>query len=460
MKPASKDGSEHSPGRVLVIDDEPLALKNLRRILEKDGHTVSTFKNPLRALERLEEEPCDLIISDIRMPYMDGLTLLNRAKNMVPDIGVILITGYASLNGAVEATKLGAYHYLAKPFTPEQVRERVGEALREKFLRDRSSQQAEENGALNENPLIIGESPKMVQVSEVIQQIAPTECNVLITGESGTGKELVARALHVHSHRKEGPFMAFNCGAFSEELIANELFGHEKDAYTGATHQKPGLLAAANGGTLFLDEVGDMPLSMQVKLLRAIQEREVIPVGGTRPTPLDIRIIAASAKDLKTAANEGVFRRDLYFRLNVVSVLLPRLAERKQDVPLLSYHILEKFRRRTRKKVRAISREAMTILENYAFPGNVRELENILERAVALCQGEIIQTRDLPTDLTEMELYSYHKPGGALLNLEELERDYIHHILQHTGGVRTRAAEILGIDRASLWRKMKKYDLE
>ena len=460
MTPASKDGSEHPSGRVLVIDDEPLALKNLRRILEKDGHSVSTFKNPLRALERLKEEPCDLIISDIRMPYMDGLTLLDRAKNIVPDIGVILITGYASLDGAVEATKLGAYHYLAKPFTPEQVREVVREALREKFLRDRSSQHAEENGTLNEKPLIIGESPKMVQVSEVIRQIAPTECNVLITGESGTGKELVARALHVQSHRKEGPFMAFNCGAFSEELIANELFGHEKDAYTGATHHKPGLLAAANGGTLFLDEIGDMPLSMQVKLLRAIQEREVIPVGGTRPTPLDIRIIAASAKDLKTAANEGVFRRDLYFRLNVVSVLLPRLAERKQDIPLLAYHILEKFRRRTRKKVRAISQDAVTLLENYAFPGNVRELENILERAVALCQGEIIQTRDLPPDLTEMELYSYQKPGGPLLNLEELERDYIHHILQHTGGVRTRAAEILGIDRASLWRKMKKYGLE
>ncbi|MBW1780030.1 MAG: sigma-54-dependent Fis family transcriptional regulator [Deltaproteobacteria bacterium] len=460
MKPKQQKDQEAPSGRILVIDDEPLALKNLRRVLEKDGHRVSTFTNPLRALKRLEEAPCDLIISDIKMPYMDGLTVLNRAKSLAPDIGVILITGYASLNGAVEATKLGAYHYLAKPFTPKQVRELVRQALREKFLRDQSLNPSLGQGPLNTEPLIIGESPKMAQVGEVIRQIAPTECNVLITGESGTGKELVARAIHAHSHRRQGPFMAFNCGAFSEELIANELFGHEKEAYTGATSRKPGLLAAANRGTLFLDEIGDMPLSMQIKLLRVIQEREVIPVGGTRPISLDIRIIAASAKDLKSAATDGAFRQDLYFRLNVVSVVLPRLAERKQDIPLLAYHMLERFRRQTQRKVRAVSQEAMTLLENYAFPGNVRELENILERAVAMCQGEVIQVRDLPPDLAELELYSYHRPGGALLNLEELERDYIRHILQLTGGVRTRAAEILGIDRASLWRKMKKYDLE
>ncbi len=460
MEPNPKDDLEAPSGRIITIDDDPLALKNLRRVLEKDGHKVSTFKNPLRALERLEKEPCDLLISDVKMPYMDGLTVLNEVKRLAPGIGVILITGYASLDGAVKATKLGAYHYLAKPFTPKQVRDLVRHALSEKFLRDRCLQQPQGGETLSEKPLIIGQSPKMVQVAEVIQQIAPTECNVLITGESGTGKELVARALHAHSHRKGGPFMAFNCGAFSEDLIANELFGHEKDAFTGATRQKPGLLAMADGGTLFLDEIGDMPLSMQVKLLRVIQEREFIPVGGTRPTALDIRIIAASAKDLKIAANEGVFRQDLYFRLNVVSVVLPRLAERKPDIPLLAYHILEKFRRQTQKKVRAISREALSLLEQYAFPGNVRELENILERAVALCRGEVIQARDLPPDLTEMELYSYEKPGGSLLNLEELERDYIGHVLQLTGGVRTRAAEILNIDRASLWRKMKKYGLE
>ena len=460
MNPEQQNGREISPGRVFVIDDEPLTLKNLRRILEKDGHSVSTFTNPFRALKRLEEDPCDLVISDVKMPYMDGVTVLDHIKRSAPNIGVILITGYASLDGAVEATKLGAYHYLEKPFTPEQIRELAREALKEKFLQDQYLLKSRKPEGLLQDPLIIGDSPKMAQVAEVIYQIAPTECNVLITGESGTGKELAARALHAHSHRKQGAFMAFNCGAFSEELIANELFGHEKDAFTGANSHKTGLLAAADGGTLFLDEIGDMPPSMQVKLLRVIQEREFIPVGGTKPIPLDIRIIAASAKDLKTAAAEGAFRQDLYFRLNVVSVVLPRLAERKQDIPLLAYHFLEKFRRRTQKKIRAISREAMDLLQNYPFPGNVRELENILERAVALCREEVIQVRDLPPDLAEVELYAYQRPAGDLLNLAELERDYIRHILGITGGVRTRAAEILGIDRASLWRKMKKYGLE
>lgn len=460
MEPNRKNGKVETVGRIVVVDDEPLALKNLRRILENEGYRVSTFNNPLRALKRLKEEHCELIISDIKMPYMDGLALLNQAKRLVPNIGVILITGYATLEGAVEATKLGAYHYLAKPFTPGQVRKLVKQALKDKYLMDESARQEKGQGSSGLGPVIIGQSPKMVQVSEVIRQIAPAECNVLIMGESGTGKELVARAIHAQSARTRGPFVAFNCGAFSEELIANELFGHEKEAYTGAISRKQGLLETANGGTIFLDEVGDMPLSMQIKLLRVIQEREVIPVGGTRPTALDIRIIAATAKDLKVAVNEGAFRQDLYFRLNVVSIVLARLAERRQDIPLLVYHILGKFRRRTKKKAKAISREAMTILENYAFPGNVRELENILERAVAMCQGEVIQVHDLPPDLAEVELYSYNRAGRALLNLEELEQDYIRHILQLTGGVRTRAAEILGIDRASLWRKMKKYGLE
>jgi len=446
-------------GRIMVVDDEKLALKALRRILEKAGHRVSTFSDPLRALERLEEQAYDLIISDIKMPYLDGMALLNQAKRLAPGIEVILITGYASLDGAIEATKQGAFHYLAKPFTPEQVRNLVNEALREKFLREDF---ARRDNARRSSlaPVIIGKSPKMVQVEEVIRQIAPTDCNVIITGESGTGKELVAQSIHIYSDRAHEPFVAFNCGAFSEELIANELFGHEKEAYTGATHQKPGLLETANGGTLFLDEIGDMPLSMQIKLLRVIQEREIIRVGGIRPTPLNIRVIAATAKDLKTAVAEGAFRQDLYFRLNVVNIVLPRLSERKEDIPLLAYHILEKCRRKTKKTIKAISQEAMALLESYAFPGNVRELENILERAVAMCRGQVIQVRDLPPDLAQLELYSYRRPGGELLNLEEMEKDYIQHVLQLTGGVRTRAAEILGIDRASLWRKMKKYGLE
>ena len=458
MKADRRTHGKGPQGRILVIDDEPVALKNLRRILEKDRHKVSTFSNPLRALERLNEEPYDLIISDIRMPYMDGFSLLDRIKGLFPDLGVILMTGYADLDGAIQATKSGAYYYLAKPFTPEQIRELVGQALHEKSLRDESLRQEEDQGR-EDLPVIIGRSPALLQVEDVIRQIAPTECNVLITGESGTGKELTARAIHARSGRKKGPFIGFNCGALSEELISNELFGHEKEAFTGATSRRPGLLLSANGGTIFLDEIGDMPLSMQIKLLRVLQEREVIPVGGTRPVPLDIRVVAATVQDLKVAVSEGAFRQDLYFRLNVVAIHLPRLIERRQDIPLLAYHCLEKCRRRSGKRVKAVSGDAMALLEQYAFPGNVRELENILERAVAMCRGDVIQVVDLPPDLAEVELYSYKREEGRLLKLEELEKDYIRHILGITGGKRTQAAQVLGIDRATLWRKIKKYGL-
>jgi DNA-binding NtrC family response regulator len=441
-------------GRIMVVDDELIALRNLRRALERAGHTVSTFSSPVRALESLEKTPYDLIITDLNMPYMDGMALFKKAKQKAPGVEVIIITGFASLEGAVEATKQGAFHYLAKPFSPEQLRSLVTQALREKLLREEASRPSPGG-----YPLIVGRAPKMLQVFEVIQQIAGTDCNIVITGESGTGKELVSRAIHIQSKRAKGPFVAFNCGALSEELIANELFGHEKEAFTGANTVKQGLLEAANGGTLFLDEIGEMPVSMQVKLLRALQEREIIRVGGTRPTPLDIRLITATAKDLKNAVAAGIFRQDFYFRINVVSVALPPLRERKDDIPLLVYHFLEKARKRLKKEIRALSEEAMSLLESYAFPGNVRELENIVERAVAVCRTGIIQIHDLPQDLTDLEFYSYQRSEGGLMSLEEMERDYIDHVLKLTGGVRTRAAEILGIDRASLWRKMKKFGL-
>jgi len=459
LGPAEEGRAAEPVGRIMVIDDEPVALKQLRRILEKLGHRVSTFSNPLRALERLEETPCDLIISDFKMPYLDGLEVLNRAKRIDPKVEVILITGYASLDGAVQATKQGAFHYLAKPFTPDQVRHVVSQALKQQSLMEKPRHQQPSPSGPFPPPVMIGKSLKMVRVQELIRRIAPTDCNVLITGESGTGKELAARAIHAYSTRSGGPFVAFNCGAFSDELLANELFGHEREAFTGANSRKPGLLETANQGTLFLDEIADMPLSMQMKLLRVIQEREIIRVGGTQPTALDIRIVAASAKDLKEAVAGGAFRRDLFFRLNVVNILLPSLAERKEDIPFLAYHILGKSIRGKTKRIKAVSGEAMSLLENYVFPGNVRELENILQRAAAVCQGEAIRICDLPPDLSEVQRYSHRKSGDRLLSLEELEEDYISHILHLTGGVRTRAADILGIDRASLWRKMKKYGL-
>jgi len=451
----SHDKEKDEMGRILVIDDDEMTLKNMRRILEKLGYQVSTFSNPLRALERLEESPYDVIISDFRMPYLDGLELLNRAKRLSPAVEVILITGYASIEGAIEATKQGAFHYLAKPFDPEQVRLIVGKALEMKSCKAHGEAAANHYG----NELLIGESSKIREVHEMVGQIAPTECNVLITGESGTGKELVARSIHAQSPRSKGPFMAFNCGAFSEELIANELFGHEKEAFTGALTCRAGLLETANTGTIFMDEIGDMPLSMQLKLLRVIQEREVTRVGGTRPVTLDVRIIAATARDLKVAVSEGVFRQDLYYRLNVVNIVLPKLTDRKEDIPLLVYHILERLKKQMKRQIRGLSGQAMSLLQRYAYPGNVRELENILERAVAIAKTEVIQVWDLPPDIEGLELYSYDRSDGGLLNLDELERDYISHVLKLSGGSRTKAAQILGIDRASLWRKMKKYGL-
>lgn len=450
---------ENPTGRIIIVDDEAIVLKNLRRILEKSGYIVSTCINPVKALEYIQNESYDVVISDIKMPYMDGLSFLNRVKSIAPEIEVILITGYASIDGAIKATKHGAYHYLPKPFTPDQIRQKVENALKDKVLQD-EGREAKKSISHPVGPVIIGKSPAILRIKEIIHQIAPADCNVLISGESGTGKELAARLIHTASDRRESPFVAFNCAAFNEELIDNELFGHEKDAYTGATSQKTGLLEAANGGTVFLDEIGDMPFSMQIKLLRVIQEREILRVGGTTPIPINVRIIAATAKDLKTAADTGDFRYDLFFRLNVVNIVLPRLSEHREDIPLLAYHILEKCRKKTNKRIRAISEEAMNLINNYAFPGNIRELENILEHAVAMCRSDVIHAHNLPSDLSEIKLYSYQKSRENLLKLEELEQDYITHVLQVTGGAKKVTAEILGIDRTSLWRKMKKYGLE
>jgi DNA-binding NtrC family response regulator len=445
---------EPEAARILVVDDEEVALKALRRLLEKDGHKVSTFSDPVRALERLRQEPCDLVLSDLCMPHLDGLEFMAQAKRLWPGLEVILITGYASVPNALKAVSQGAFHYLAKPLDPQEVRLQVGKAL--ELIRLRRQAKAMEVAG---PPLMIGSSPGMVRLQQIIGQIAPTDCNVLIEGPSGTGKELAARTIHDLSPRRSKPFMAFNCGAFTEELIANELFGHEKGAFTGADQARAGLLEAAQGGTLFLDEIGDMPLSMQVKLLRVLQERELMRVGGTRAIPLDVRVVAATARDLKAAAAQGAFRQDLYFRLNVVTLTLPPLSERRGDIPLLAYHFLYRLSRRMGKEVKRFSPEAMALLEGYAYPGNVRELENIVERAVALASEEVIRPSHLPPDLAELTLVKFHQPSQPLPTLEDMERDYVKLVLQRCGGSRTQAARLLGIDRTALWRRMKKYDL-
>lgn len=447
------------PAHIAIIDDDQMTIKRLRRILDNQRYRVAAFTSPVRLINHIEHAPCDLVISDVKMPGMNGFDLMTKVRSRFPDIQFILITGYASIDDAITATKEGAYHYLAKPFTPEQLRQRVTEALAQTKLKsqDRPTISPATKAPL---PVIIGKSKQMRHVDTLVRQIAPADCNVLITGDSGTGKELVARAVHAYSPRANGPFMAFNCGALTESLIANELFGHEKGAYTGAEESRAGLLEMANGGTLFMDEIGEIPQAMQVKLLRVLQEKEVLRVGGTRPIPLDVRIISATAKDLKAAMHSGAIREDFFFRINIFNIHLPPLRERREDVPLLAYHILNRLNVKNQKSVKAISHKALSILTQYAFPGNVRELENILERAVAVCQSDTIAAADLPTDLTELELQEYKRPETQLMTLEELEQDYIAHVLKITDGVRTRTAEILGIDRASLWRKIKKFGLE
>jgi DNA-binding NtrC family response regulator len=444
---------------VVIIDDEPITLKRLRRILEKEGCRIAAFSTPQRALQHLEDNPCDLVVSDIQMPGMSGLELMSRARSRFPEIEFILITGYASFDGAVDATKEGAFYYLAKPFTPDQLRERVEQALAQIAVRA-AARNAAAQGARLDAPVIIGKSLGIQQVETQIRQVAETDINVLITGASGTGKELVARCLHALSNRAKGPFVAFNCGAMTESLIDNELFGHEKGAYTGAEKSAPGLVETASGGTLFLDEIGEMPQAMQVKLLRVLQEKELIRVGGRSPVSLDVRVVSATSKDLKAAVAEGTMRSDFFFRINVFNIHLPPLNERREDIPLLAYHILNRIQGRGVHKVAAVSERAMALLTRYAFPGNVRELENILERAVAISRDGVIRVADLPPDLAEFELQEYKLPESQLMTLEALEQDYIAHVLKLTNGVRTRAAEILGIDRVSLWRKMKKYGLE
>jgi DNA-binding NtrC family response regulator len=447
------------PFKITIIDDEAVALKRLRRILEKEGYRVAAFSSPRRALDHLEKSVCDLVISDVKMPGMSGFDFMTRVRGRFADIEFILITGYANLDDAVRATKEGAFYYLAKPFTPDQLRERVAQALAQCRLKEGVSPPDPER-ADNDLPLMIGDSPQIRHLKATVRQVAPTNCHVLITGESGTGKELIARLLHGQSLRADGPFVAFNCASLTESLIANELFGHEKGAFTGAESSRAGLLEMAHGGTLFMDEIGDMPPTMQVKLLRVLQEKEVLRVGGTHPIPLDVRVVSATAQDLQAAVDEGTMRSDFFFRINVFNIHMPPLREHQDDIPLLAYHVLHRVRGEGKAPVRAVSQEAMALLTNYPFPGNVRELENILERAAAICRDNVIHASDLPPDLVELELRDYKRPEGKLMTLEELEQDYIAHVLEQTGGYRRRTAEILGIDRASLWRKMKKYGID
>jgi DNA-binding NtrC family response regulator len=448
-----------NPSRILIVDDEPIARENLEFILRKEGYGTVAVESGAAAFQELEKAEFDLVLTDLRMRQIDGMQVLERTKELHPDTEVIVITGYATVTSAVEAMQKGAYHYLAKPYKNDEVRILVKKALEKRELRLEVQELKREVRSQKGFPLLIGKNAKIEALRQTIAQIGPTDTNVLILGETGTGKELVAKAIHHLSHRADKRFLAINCGAFTEDLLANELFGHEKEAFTGARGVKKGLLEVAPGGTIFLDEIGDMPLSMQVKLLRVIQEKTMMRVGGTVEIPVDIRILAATNKDLKNEVERGAFRQDLYYRLNVVTLAVPPLVERRDDIPLLAQHFLRKFAQAQAKPVDQISREVMDVLMNYEFPGNVRELENILERAVTLCNGTAIELKHLAPDLQQRQFQVTRRQRQDFLTLEDHEREYIDWVLDQVEGNKTRAAEILGIDRVSLWRKLKRFEM-
>ena len=448
--------------RILVVEDDALARKNLLHILERKGeYQVASAANGTEALDMVARQRFDLVLTDLRMEKVDGMQVLAETKRLSPDTEVIMLTAFASVDSAIEAMKHGAFHYIAKPYKIDEVRAQVAHALEKAQLKEELSALKRDLMSRDGVGGIVGNHPAIKELIRTVAQVAPTDASVLLEGETGTGKELFARALHHASQRAEKRFAAFNCAAFSEQLLVSELFGHEKGAFTGAHATKPGLFEAADGGTVFLDEIGDMPPAMQVKLLRVIQEKELIRVGATEPIPVDVRIVAATHRDLAALVDEGLFRSDLFYRLNVVRLYLPPLREHRDDVPLLAHHFLRKHAERQDKKMGEISRRAMTALMAYGFPGNVRELENIIERAVTLRAEGQIDLADLPAEVQGAGgAEKTQAENGRLPTLEEKECEYIKQVLEQTGGNKTRAAEILGIDRVSLWRKIKKYGME
>ncbi|MEJ2656040.1 MAG: sigma-54 dependent transcriptional regulator [Desulfobacterales bacterium] len=445
---------------ILVVEDEDIARKNLEHILIKAGYDVISVNNGNKAIELLQSQNFDLVITDLKMEKVDGMEVLHRTKELQPYTEVIMITGYATIETSVQAMHDGAYYYIAKPYKIGEVRQITKEALLKRRLRLENIELREtlkKQGKISE---IVGQSKVMMEVQKTIHQIAPSDINVLILGESGTGKELVARSIHRLSPRSEKEFIAFNCGSFTEELMANELFGHEKDAFTGATKAKAGLVKVADGGTVFLDEIGDMPLSMQVKLLRVIQEKEILPVGGETSVPVDVRFIAATHRDLKEDVARGHFRQDLFYRLNVITIKLPSLTERNGDIPLLAYHFLFQKSKDMNKDVQTIQKECMDLLCQYGWPGNIRELENVIERAVALTNGPEITVDELPEYIGNLSIETYRRHDQEVPTLEEQEKNYIKWVLDKCEGNKTKAARIMGIDRVSLWRKIKRFGLE
>jgi two-component system response regulator AtoC len=444
---------------LLVVDDDPVTLNLLKEVLTKEGYQVDTALGGEEAISRGMDHFFDLIITDVRMGDKDGMEVLRSFKKISPETAVIMITAFGSIETAIEAIREGAYDYISKPFKLDEIKFTIQRALEQRRLIQENKFYRQELMEKYQFKNVIGRTPQMLQVYKTIAKVADTKSTVLLCGERGTGKELIARSIHYNSQRNHCPFIPVDCASLVETLIESELFGHVRGAFTGALSTKKGLFEEADGGTLFLDEVGNLSLSMQSKLLRFLQEHEIKRVGGKESVKVDVRVIAATNQPLEPLVQSGKFREDLFDRLNVVTITIPPLRERKEDIPSLANHFLQKFSEENHKNISHISPEALEILTQYSWPGNVRELEHTIERAVILSIHPIILPEDLPRKMFEeikgQEIPIPEKP----LPLRELEKRYVLKVLQETGGNKKKASEILGIDRATLYRILEKEEL-
>ncbi|MBW2095605.1 MAG: sigma-54-dependent Fis family transcriptional regulator [Deltaproteobacteria bacterium] len=443
---------------VLVVDDEPVVRHGVQRALENRGITAKLASRAQEALDLLDHHSFDLVLLDIRLPDMDGVSVLQQIRLRSPETAVIMITGYPTIDSAVHCIKLGALDYLVKPFRLDDLDTALRKSLSRHHTLLRPTVSALGLEIDSKDNLIIGQSRPMKAIFEKILKVASTGSTVMITGESGTGKELVARAIHANSDRKDNEFVAVDCSSLVENLLESELFGHVKGSFTGALQTKHGFFELANHGTFFFDEIANLSLNIQAKLLRVIQEREFMKVGDQQKIKLDIRIISASNRNLEESVRKGEFREDLYYRLSVVPIHLPPLRKRRDDIPLLAQHFLEKFADKLKKPIPEISPEAMGVMKDYAWPGNVRELEHTIERVLILEDTDLIRPRDLPSFITQRQ-GEFQMFSEELFSLEDLEKKYIRFVLRRTKNKKTRAAEILGINRKTLGLKIKKYGL-
>ncbi|HVY39236.1 MAG TPA: sigma-54 dependent transcriptional regulator [Polyangia bacterium] len=445
---------------ILVVEDDAAMRAFLREVLEEEGHTVEVAAGGRAGVERVRQGAVDLVISDVKMPDLDGLDMLREIKAVTPSPHVITITAFGSIDTAIRAVKLGAFDYITKPFDVDQLNLSVQKALAERALRSEVARLRDEVQKSYRLGNLIGRSTGMQEIFALIRRLSGSTASVLVTGASGTGKELVAKAIHFNSPRRERPFVALNCAAIPDTLLESELFGYKRGAFTDARTDRAGIFLEADGGTIFLDEIAELPPALQAKLLRVLQEGEIRPLGATRSEKVDVRVVAATNKELEARLADGTFREDLYYRLNVIHIHLPALRDRAEDILPLAEHFLARSTAKAGKDVRGFHETARKALLAYGWPGNVRELENVVERAVALAEGTLVQPEDLPQAIRERRMTAEDDLSAAVargLTLEELEREYIKRVLAAESGNKTRAAQRLGLDRKTLYRKLEEY---